>query len=338
MVQFFDLSALRVRLLDQAGGEKFSYPVTPERAVSSFRLCLALNGTNRMQNVEEVERLRSRLFTLAYRMLGSRQEAEDAVQEAYLRWHRAESGEIRSVEAWLVTVVTRLCVDRLRVLQAERQKYVGPWLPEPLVAVEHGPDLALELASDLSMALLVVLQRLSAEERAGFLMHDVFDCDYADVAAALGKSEAACRQLVHRARKRVRSDKPRFEVSGAAHKQLVERYVRAVQERDADRIAELLMPDASFVSDGGGKTWAALRPVIGAGRIARMEVGVLAKLPQAFVLEVADVNGRAGAIGRVDGRIHAVTSFETTTEKISGIMRVLNPEKLHHQFRSSELL
>lgn len=281
-----------------------------------------------MATDEDIEKLRPRLFGLAYRMLGSRQEAEDVVQEAFLRWHRAKTGEIRSAEAWLVTVSSRLCLDRLRALQAERQRYVGPWLPEPLLVEEPSPDHVTELASDLSMALLMVLQRLSAEERVGFLMHDVFDCAYSEVAIALGKSEAACRQLVHRARERVRRDKPRFDVSHAAHRQLVERYVKAVQERDAERIAELLAQDAVFVSDGGGKTWAALRPVTGANRIARMEVGVLAKLPRGFAIELVEVNGQAGMIGRVDGRTHAVTSFSTDGVRILSIMRVLNPEKL----------
>ncbi len=281
-----------------------------------------------MQTNEDIEKLRPRLFGLAYRVLGSRQEAEDVVQEAFLRWHGAERGEIRSAEAWLVTVSSRLCLDRLRTLQTERQRYVGPWLPEPLLADERSPDHAIELASDFSMALLMVLQRLSAEERVGFLMHDVFDCAYSEIAVALGKSEAACRQLVHRARERVRRDKPRFEVSDTAHRQLVERYVKAVQERDAERIAELLAPDAVFVSDGGGKTWAALRPVTGADRIARMEVGVLAKLPQGFAVELVNVNGQAGMIGKVDGRTHAVTSFMTAGLRILSVMRVLNPEKL----------
>ncbi|QFT01837.1 ECF RNA polymerase sigma factor SigJ (plasmid) [Labrenzia sp. THAF191b] len=281
-----------------------------------------------MHMIAETEKLRPRLFSFAYRLLGSRQEAEDVVQEAFLRWHSAKTTDIRSAEAWLVTVLSRLCVDRLRAIRAERQNYVGPWLPEPLLSVEQSPDHTAELASDLSMALLVVLQRLSAEERVGFLMHDVFDCDYSEVSVALGKSEAACRQLVSRARRRVRRDKPRFEVSDAAHGQLVKQYVQAVQERDADRIAKLLAPDAVFTSDGGGKAWAALHPIIGAARIARMEVGVMTKLPRGYSLELADVNGQAGIIGKVDGQIYAVTSFTTNGLRILSVMRVLNPDKL----------
>ncbi len=278
--------------------------------------------------VDALEILRPRLFGLAYRMLGSRSEAEDVVQEAFLRWHRGDADGVRLPEAWLVTVVTRLCIDRLRALAKERETYVGPWLAEPLIGEAKLPDHAAELASDLSMALLLVLERLAPEERAAFLMHEVFDCGYADIAAALGKSEAACRQLVHRARERVRRDKPRFEVSEAAHRRLVEQYVQAVQERDTARIAALLAPDSVFISDGGGKAWAALRPVIGAPRIARMEVGVARRFLGRLSVRILPVNGWTGAVGFLDGRTYAVTAFETDGQRIRSVMRVLNPEKL----------
>ncbi|MGB3720399.1 MAG: RNA polymerase subunit sigma-24 [Proteobacteria bacterium] len=280
--------------------------------------------------IAELEDLRPRLFRLAYRMLGSRQEAEDAVQEAFLRWHRSDTAKVRSPEAWLVTALSRICIDRLRVLSAEREAYIGPWLPEPLVEDAPPPDHALDLASDVSMALFVVLERLAPEERAAFLMHDVFDCGYSEIASALGKSEAACRQLVHRARERVRRERPRFKVSEASHRRLVEAYVKAIQERDAQRIAALLAPDAVFVSDGGGKTWAALRPVLGRERIARMEVGVLRKLPGRFNIRLTSVNGRAGAVSLLDGQVFSVTSFDTDGQCILSVMRILNPEKLRH--------
>jgi len=280
--------------------------------------------------IAELEDLRPRLFRLAYRMLGSRQEAEDAVQEAFLRWHRSDTAKVRSPEAWLVTALSRICIDRLRVLSAEREAYIGPWLPEPLVEDAPPPDHALDLASDVSMALFVVLERLAPEERAAFLMHDVFDCGYSEIASALGKSEAACRQLVHRAHERVRRERPRFKVSEASHRRLVEAYVKAIQERDAQRIAALLAPDAVFVSDGGGKTWAALRPVLGRERIARMEVGVLRKLPGRFNIRLTSVNGRAGAVSLLDGQVFSVTSFDTDGQCILSVMRILNPEKLRH--------
>jgi RNA polymerase sigma-70 factor (ECF subfamily) len=274
----------------------------------------------------QIKGLRPRLFGIAYRMLGLRQEAEDAVQEAMLRWYGADTVEIRSPEAWLTTVVSRICLDRLRVLAAEREAYIGPWLPEPLVGEAPSPERQVELASDLSLALLMVLERLSPEERAAFLMHDTFDCGYPEISRVLGKSEAACRQIVHRARERIRRDRPRFAVSEDAHRQLVARYVQAIQSRDAGQIASLLAPEAVFISDGGGKMWAARRPVVGGDRIIRLELGVLRKLTGRFTLQLAEVNGRAGALAVLDGRPFAVTSF----------MRVLNPDKLCGLGRGSE--
>lgn len=287
-----------------------------------------------MTDHNDLEGLRPRLFGLAYRMLGSRQDADDAVQEGFARWYEHASGEIRSAEAWLVTVISRICIDRLRTLSAERAHYTGPWLPEPLVEAGQSPERGVELASDLSLALLMVLERLSPEERAAFLMHDVFDCAYADISRALGRTEAACRQLVHRARERVRSHKLRFDVPQDAHRQLVERYVQAVEERDPARLMALLAPDAIFISDGGGKTWAARRPVLGAERIARLDTGIARKLSGHYVLRVATVNGRAGAIGYLDGRLFAVTSFDTDGDRIRSVMRVLNPDKLRHAFNA----
>ncbi len=284
----------------------------------------------------QIEGLRPRLFGIAYRMLGLRQEAEDAVQEAMLRWYGADTVEIRSPEAWLTTVVSRICLDRLRVLAAEREAYIGPWLPEPLVGEAPSPERQVELASDLSLALLMVLERLSPEERAAFLMHDTFDCGYPEISRVLGKSEAACRQIVHRARERIRRDRPRFAVSEDAHRQLVERCVRAVQSRDAGQIASLLAPEAVFISDGGGKMWAARRPVVGRDRIIRLELGVLRKLTGQFTLQLAEVNGRAGALAVLDGRPFAVTSFETNGTQILSVMRVLNPDKLCGLGRGSE--
>jgi RNA polymerase sigma-70 factor, ECF subfamily len=285
----------------------------------------------------QIESLRPRLFGIAYRMLGLRQEAEDAIQEAMVRWYGADTSEIRSPEAWLTTVLSRICVDQLRALAAERQAYIGPWLPEPLVGEAQSPERQVELASDLSMALLMVLERLSPEERVAFLMHDAFDCGYQEISRVLGKTEAACRQIVHRARERVRRDRPRFEVSEDAHRKLVERYVQAIQARDADQIASILAPEAVFISDGGGKMWAARRPVLGRDHIVRLEVGVLRKLKGEFNLQLAGVNGRAGVMAQLDGQPFAVTSFDTDGRQILSVMRVLNPDKLCHLGLGSEL-
>jgi len=190
--------------------------------------------------------VKPRLFGLAYRMLGSRAEAEDVVQDAYIRWHQADEATVRNAEAWLVTTATRLAIDRLRTLKAEREAYVGPWLPEPLIGTPPAPpDRDAELASDLSIAFLVLLERLAPEERAAFLLHDVFDCGYPEIASLLGKSEAASRQIVHRARGRVRGEQQRFQPTEAARVRLLETFVAAVGARDEQTLLRLFAPDAT---------------------------------------------------------------------------------------------
>ena len=219
-----------------------------------------------------------RLYGIAYRMLGSRADAEDMLQEAYLRWHQTDTERVHSPGAWLTTTMTRLCIDRLRAARVERDAYFGPWLPEPMVgepSVE--PDPTPELASDLSVAFLVVLERLAPEERAAFLLHDVFDCDYPEVAGALGKSQASCRQLVHRARQRVRRDRPRFQVSEAARRRLLETFCKAVQTSDTKKLLALFAEDATWTADGGGKVTAASKVVQGGARIAKLLTGSVAR-------------------------------------------------------------
>lgn len=282
-----------------------------------------------IDHAQVFQRLRPRLQGLAYRMLGSVGDAEDAVQEAFLRWHGADASEIRSPEAWLVTVVTRLCLDRLRAAAAEREAYIGPWLPEPLVGGQvDAPDRRVELASDLSMAFLIVLERLAPEERAAFLLRDVFDCDYPDIARALGKSEAACRQIVHRARVRVRRDKPRFEVSEAAHQRLLRRYLDALNTRDEAKLVALFAEDATLVTDGGGKVVAALNVIRGADKITRGTLGVMRKISGRIAHEVVPINGQPGIATYVDGRPFSATAIETDGRRILSVFRVLNPDKL----------
>src|SRR5688500_11520884 len=185
-----------------------------------------------------------RLYGIAYRMLGSRADAEDVLQEAYLRGHQADTEGVQTPEAWLVTTVTRLCIDRLRAARVEREAHVGPWLPEPLLTGDAAPpDRRAELASDLSIAFLVLLERLAPDERAAFLLHEVFDCGYAELARILGKREAACRQMVHRARLRVRRDRPRFTVSESARTALLNRFVTAVHAHDQEALLALFAED-----------------------------------------------------------------------------------------------
>jgi RNA polymerase sigma-70 factor, ECF subfamily len=204
--------------------------------------------------------VKPRLFGLAYRMLGSRAEAEDVVQDAYIRWHQADEATVRNAEAWLVTTATRLAIDRLRALKTEREAYVGPWLPEPLIGSPPAPpDRDAELASDLSIAFLVLLERLAPEERAAFLLHDVFDYDYPEVAMVVGKSEPTCRQIVHRARAHVREARPRFSVTAETRERVLARFLVAAKSGDRQAVMALLAQDAEYTADGGGKVVAALK-------------------------------------------------------------------------------
>ncbi len=282
-----------------------------------------------MDRADSFEQHRSRLFGIAYRMLGSRADAEDAIQEAYLRWHRAPVEQIRSSEAWLVTATTRLCIDRLRASREAREVYVGPWLPEPLVGdVSPGADAPLDIASSLSIAFLVVLERLAPEERAAFLLHDVFDSDYAEIAAVLGKSATACRQIVSRARKRVRENRPRVQVTEIARQALLDRFVQAVQAQDKEALLELFSQDATWTSDGGGKARAALKIVRGRERVVRFVLGVLGRHTDKFSFSRVIVNNEAGLAIRVAGRLFSVISARTDGVRILDIYTVLNPDKL----------
>jgi RNA polymerase sigma-70 factor, ECF subfamily len=271
-----------------------------------------------------------RLYGLAYRMLGSRADAEDVLQEAYLRWHQADTEGVRTPEAWLVTTVTRLCIDRLRALRVEREAYIGPWLPEPLLTGDTvPPDRRAELASDLSIAFLALLERLAPDERAAFLLHEVFDCGYAELARILGKSEAACRQMVHRARLRVRRDRPRFTVSESARTALLNRFVAAVHAHDQEALLALFAEDATWTSDGGGQVAAARRVVRGAARVTRFVLGIARlRLRGRATYQVAPINGEPGLLIRLDGRLHWILSIDTDGTRILAVYNVLNPQKL----------
>jgi RNA polymerase sigma-70 factor (ECF subfamily) len=237
--------------------------------------------------------------------------------------------EIRSVEAWLVTVVTRLSIDRLRQAKAERELYVGPWLPEPLVNNEAPPaDAASELASSLSVAFLVVLERLAPEERAAFLLHEVFESGYDEIARILGKSAAACRQLVCRARKRVHDDRPRVQVSEAARTTLLDRFVQAIHAQDKAALMDVLAADASWISDGGGKARAALKPVLGRDAVARFLLGVLGRHAADLRFERVNVNGETGLALHFGEHLISVMSIRSDGARILEVFATLNPEKL----------
>jgi RNA polymerase sigma-70 factor, ECF subfamily len=275
------------------------------------------------------EALRGRLFGLAYRMLGSRAEAEDIVQETYVRWHQAAHGSVENPEAWLVTTTSRLAIDRLRRLKTEREAYTGPWLPEPIVTPPP-PDRDLDLAADLSIAFLTLLERLAPEERAAFLLHDVFDVGYREIAAVIERSEAACRQVVHRARERVRGDRKRFDVTESVKTTLLQQFTKAMEARDEQALLELFAPDATWTADGGGKVGAAPRPIVGADRIARLVVGIREKFwANNRRLEIAMVNGEPGVTIRDGDRLTATLSIVTDGERILDVYAVVNPDKLN---------
>lgn len=277
--------------------------------------------------------LRPRLFSIAYRMLGIRADAEDIVQDAWLRWHRADRAALQSAEAWLVTVVTRLAIDRLREAKVERENYVGWWLPEPLVdavgPIEHRtPEAAVELAGELSIALLRVLERLAPEERAAFLLRQVFDRDYAEIAAALGKSEAACRQIVSRASARVQQEQPRFEVDQDAHHRLIERFVQAARGGEREVMVALLADEAQFISDGGGKVQSFREALAGPDRIANLYWATWRRLGDEVVYRLARINGETGVLRYVNGALESAQAFVTDGERIVAVYAVRNPDKL----------
>jgi RNA polymerase sigma-70 factor (ECF subfamily) len=273
---------------------------------------------------------RGRLFGLAYRMLGARADAEDIVQETFVRWHQADRGSIENAEAWLVTTATRLAIDRLRRLKTEREAYVGPWLPEPLLgAAPPPPDRPLDVADDLSIAFLTLLERLSPEERAAFLLHEVFDVGYSAIASVLGRSEAASRQVVHRARERVHGERRRFDATEEAKAALLRKFTAAMHARDEQTLMTLFAPDATWTADGGGKVGASPRPIAGAGQIARLVINLREKFwAPNRTLEIVTVNGETGLILRDGGRPIGVLSLDTDGERIFAVYAIVNPDKL----------
>jgi RNA polymerase sigma-70 factor (ECF subfamily) len=277
------------------------------------------------------EPLRRRLTGLAYRMLGSLADAEDIVQEAYVRWHGADRTSVADPRAYLSRVVTRLCLDQLRSARARRETYVGPWLPEPVLdETALAADALNEYADDLSIALMLTLERLSPLERAAFLLHDVFDVDFPEIAQALERTEAACRQLAARARAHVREQRPRFAPSANEVARLVGAFFAAVRAGDLPRLKEILAEDAVFHTDGGGKRNAALNPIRGRDKIIRFLAGLAKKrvltLPQ-FVLPTR-LNGMPGFIF-VDGEGQIETLvLDILGERIAALYGIRNPNKL----------
>lgn len=284
---------------------------------------------------DEFQRLRPYLFSMAYRMLGSASEAEDVLQDAWLRSARDPDAPL-SPKAWLSTVVTRLCLDRLKSARAQREEYVGLWLPEPVPTAElvSAEERASRLES-ITLAFLVLLETLGPAERAAFILREVFDTDYADVARALGVTEASARQLVHRAKGRVAEGRRRFEPSPEVHREIVARFVEAAQQGDLARLTELLADDAVFNADGGGKVAAARKPVVGAAAVAylmRALTGRAARSidadPDAWRVGFADLNGEPAFLAFHRDRLDTVFVCSVMDGRIAAIRAIRNPDKL----------
>ncbi len=277
---------------------------------------------------------RELMFSMAYRMLGTVADAEDAVQDAWLRWSAAPRDDVADPRAYLVRTVTNIALNRLRSAQARREAYVGPWLPE-LLLTQANDDVTerVELTESVSVAMLVVLESLTPEERAVFVLREVFDFGYPEIAAALGRSEPAVRQIAHRARGHVQARRPRFEVDQDRQQAVTARFLAAAVGGDIDRLLEVLAPDVTLTTDGGGRVRAALRPIRGAAKVARALAGIAGRPHQGLTLgemtiEQAEINGEPGALIVGGGRVVAAGTFTVVSGRIAAIQLVSNPEKL----------
>ncbi len=284
-----------------------------------------------MDNLETFNMHRTLLFSIAYRMLGSAADAEDIVQEAFLRWQNADEAEVRSPRAFLSTVITRLCIDQLRSAQVRREVYVGPWLPEPIFTGGM-PEMTstAELAESLSFAFLHVLESLSPVERAVFLLREVFSYSYPEIATIIGKSEANCRQMVHRAQEHLKERRPRFEVSREQQEQVTQRFLEVCAGGDMEGLLSMLAPDVTLTADGGGKVRAPRNVLYGPVNVARFLGGVLNQLPEGATVttQVEEVNGQPAILAYINGALDSVMAIECVGERIVGLKIVRNPDKL----------
>jgi len=270
---------------------------------------------------------RNLLFTVAYEMLGSAADAEDVLQETWLRWMKVDLGQVRDQRAYLVRITTRQSLDRLRTLRRRKEAYVGPWLPEPLLTA---PDVAedVELADTVSMAMMLVLETLSPTERAVFVLREAFDVGYDDIAAAVDKSPAAVRQIAHRARQHVDARRPREVVSPTEARAALEAFRQALETGDPQGLLDVLAPEVVLLSDGGGVKRAALRPIVGAEKLVRYVLGGIGKAQVTLTTEPTVVNGNPALVLRVDGEVDGVMAVRVEDARITGLYYVRNPHKL----------
>jgi RNA polymerase sigma-70 factor (ECF subfamily) len=278
------------------------------------------------------DQYRSLLFSIAYRMLGSVADAEDMLQETFIRWQQAREEEFRSPRAFLITIISRLCINHLQSARVKREEYVGQWLPEPIVTGPGSDPLEIiRVDESLSMAFLVMLERLTPVERAVFLLREVFEYEYPEIATVLGESEANCRQILHRARQHVTAMRPRFKTSQRQKSDLLECFLKATGSGDLEGLVELLASDIVLHTDGGGKAVAAPNLIRGARNVARGAMGTLKKLvPKNLVFRLAQINGEPGLVSYLDGKAYSVLTLEAGAGHIQTIYVVTNPEKLAH--------
>lgn len=274
-------------------------------------------------------RLRPRLQKIAYRMLGSVAEAEDVVQDAWLRWNAAAEQSITNTEAWLVSVTTRLSIDRLRAAKTQREHYTGIWLPEPhMTELPATPEDISERADDVSMAYLILLERLTPEARAAFLLHEVFDADYDQIAEAVGKTQAACRQLVSRAKAQLHDDRPRPAVPRETHHRLLQSFTQALERGDFAGINALLAEDAVLMGDGGGRVTSFPKPMVGGRRIAQLFFAATLRYKSELRITLAVLNGQWALLRFIEGQLESAQIFESDGERITCIYVQRNPDKL----------
>ncbi|SAK66917.1 RNA polymerase sigma-70 factor [Caballeronia ptereochthonis] len=277
----------------------------------------------------EFDRLRPRLQGIAYRMLGSVAEAEDIVQDVWLRWHAAAREAIENAEAWLVAVTTRHSIDRLRAAKIQREHYAGIWLPEPQITEPPAtPEEVTERADDVSVAFLMLLERLTPEARAAFLLREVFDADYPEIASIIGRTEAACRQLVSRAKAQLREERPRRSVSREIHRRLLHAFAHAVEHGDFAAIHAMLADDAALVGDGGGRVPSFPKPLLGGRRIAQLFYAAFLRYGKGVHLELVMLNGEWALLRFIEGRLESAQSYEFEGDRIVGIQVQRNPAKL----------
>ncbi len=281
-----------------------------------------------MNETDTFNNYRNYLFAIAYRMLGSAMDAEDMVQETYLRWQNRGETEIESAKSYLAAIITRLCIDQLRSAHVQRETYFGSWLPEPIMTETTSNEGLVAMSESISMAFMLLLESLSPTERAVYLLREIFDYEYHEIAQIVDKSEANCRQIVRRAKKHIVRGRPRFQTTPEEQQQLLLEFTQACMNGDLTGLMSILADDVVEYSDGGGKVSAATRPIQGADRVARFTLGILKKAPPNMTLQFGMVNGEPAIIAYIENEPIVVMVFEVGNGRIQNIYTINNPDKL----------